>query len=39
MLLSAVDPSDLIDQMAAYDKSPINKTAWIHAIGEIQDPQ
>jgi len=32
MILSAVDPSDLIDQMAAYDKAPINKAAWVHAM-------
>ncbi len=32
MILSAVDPSDLIDQMAAYDKAPINKAAWVHSM-------
>ncbi len=32
MILSAVDSSDLIDQMAAYDKTPINKAAWVHAM-------
>lgn len=32
MILSAVDSSDLIDQMAAYDKAPIKKTAWVHAM-------
>jgi len=30
MILSAVDSSDLIDQMAAYDEAPINKAAWVH---------
>ena len=32
MILSAVEPSDLIDQMAAYDKTPINKAAWVHTM-------
>jgi uncharacterized protein (TIGR00730 family) len=32
MILSAVDSSDLIDQMAAYDKTPINKSAWVQAM-------
>ncbi len=32
MILSAVDPSDLIDQMTAYDKAPINKAAWVHSM-------
>ena len=32
MILSAVDSSDLIDQMAAYDKVPINKAAWVHTM-------
>ena len=30
MILSAIDPSELIDQMAAYNKEPINKAAWVH---------
>lgn len=38
MILSAVDAGDLIDQMAAY-KAPINKVAWIRAMGENHDPQ
>jgi len=32
MILSAVDPNDLIDQMAAYDTVPINKAAWVHSM-------
>ena len=32
MIISAVKSSDLIDQMAAYDKAPINKAAWAHAM-------
>ena len=32
MILSAVDSSDLIDQMTAYDKTPINKAAWVHDL-------
>ena len=32
MILSAVDSSDLINQMAAYDKTPIKKTEWVHAM-------
>ncbi len=32
MILSADDSSDLIDQMAAYDKKPIKKTEWVHAM-------
>ena len=32
MILSAVESSDLIDQMAAYDTVPIKKTEWVHAM-------
>ena len=32
MIISAVKSSDMIDQMAAYDKAPINKAAWVHAM-------
>lgn len=32
MILSAVDSSDLIDQMAAYNKTLINKAAWVHDL-------
>jgi len=32
MIISAVKSSDLIDQMAAYDKAPINKATWVHSM-------
>jgi len=39
MILSAVDSSDLIDQMAAYDKAPINKATWVHAMEKNRGSQ
>ena len=37
MILSADDSSELIDQMAGYDKAPINKTAWVHDMDKNAD--
>ena len=32
MIHSAMDASGLIDSMAAFDKPPVRKTAWIHSL-------
>lgn len=34
MVLCASTAADLLDQMAAYDKAPIKKTDWVHAMGK-----
>jgi len=39
MILTAIDPSDLIDQMAAYDKAPKSKAEWVHSMAENQYPE
>jgi uncharacterized protein (TIGR00730 family) len=36
MVLSAPSPVGLLDLMAAYDRVPIKKTDWVHAMGKDQ---
>ena len=37
MILSAVDPGNLIEQMDAYDEAPMSKADWVHALEGNQD--